>query len=164
MMRPQAPFVSRLSGAVRRTVRRCRTATGSEADVSTDRAGTDRGGTAVDTAARVESTDRSLPVAQSAPESEPSRRYLDPGRGPTSRSEILDHGISPEAYVRAVLEKHDGRLKQRRFADEYGWSASTVSRLLSDLEARGAIERYQLGREKIVCLPSEVPAPLEKGP
>ncbi|WP_265108402.1 helix-turn-helix transcriptional regulator [Halosolutus halophilus] len=160
MTQRQAPFVSRLSGAVRRTVRRCTTASGGVAEAPTDRAGADHGGAGVDTAARAESTDRSAPTARSRPSTEPSRRLLDPEQGPTSRSEILEYGISPEAYVRAVLEDRDGRLKQRRFADEYGWSPSTASRLLSDLEARGAIERYQLGREKIVCLPDDVPAPL----
>lgn len=80
---------------------------------------------------------------------------VDPDDGPTSRGEVIERGYSPAEYVRAVVVVHDGTVKQRQFADEYGWSAATISRLLSDLEDRGVIERYRLGREKIVCLPTE---------
>ncbi|MFC4439018.1 MULTISPECIES: helix-turn-helix transcriptional regulator [Natrialbaceae] len=76
-----------------------------------------------------------------------------PEDGPTSRDELLEYGFTPEEYVRAVLEQHDGRFKQRLLAEEYGWSSSTVSRLLTDLEKRGVVDRYRLGREKVVCLP-----------
>ena len=80
---------------------------------------------------------------------------LDPATGPTSRSEILEHGCVPAQYVRAVLTEHGGRLKQRRFVDDYGWSPSTISELLSSLEDDGAIERYRVGREKVIRLPEE---------
>lgn len=59
----------------------------------------------------------------------------------------------PAQYVRVVLTEHGGRLKQRRFVDEYGWSPSTISELLSSLEDDGAIERYRIGREKVIRLP-----------
>ena len=91
----------------------------------------------------------------------PARRpvddLVDPDTGPTNREEVLEYGCSPAAYVRTVLAEHDGRLKQRRFSDRYGWSSSTISRLLSDLEERGVIERYRVGHEKVVCLPDESP-------
>jgi hypothetical protein len=82
---------------------------------------------------------------------------LDPDVGPTNRDELIEYGLSTEEYVNAVLERHNGRLKQRRFVDEYGWSSATVSRLLSNLEEQGTIERYRLGREKVVCLPDTAP-------
>lgn len=72
---------------------------------------------------------------------------------PTTREQIIECGLVPRTYVHRVLAEHGGRMKQCRFAEEYGWSASTISRLLSELEDEGAIERYRLGREKVVCLP-----------
>ncbi|ELZ18787.1 hypothetical protein C477_09749 [Haloterrigena salina JCM 13891] len=89
------------------------------------------------------------------PKSSPGSRaaLLDPATGPTSQSEILEHGCVPAQYVRVVLTEHGGRLKQRRFVDEYGWSPSTISELLSSLEDDGAIERYRIGREKVIRLP-----------
>ncbi|ADB61702.1 hypothetical protein Htur_2831 [Haloterrigena turkmenica DSM 5511] len=91
------------------------------------------------------------------PESPPGSKaaLLDPATGPTSQSEILEHGCMPAQYVRAVLTEHGGRLKQRRFVDDYGWSPSTISELLSSLEDDGVIERYRIGREKVIRLPDE---------
>lgn len=86
-------------------------------------------------------------------ENEHQPALVGPDDGPTSRSELLEYGFTPEEYVRAVLEKHDGRFKQCRLVEEYGWSSSTVSRLLTDLERRGVVERYRVGREKVVRLP-----------
>ncbi|NUB93105.1 hypothetical protein HT576_19040 [Haloterrigena sp. SYSU A121-1] len=92
-----------------------------------------------------------------SPESPPGSKaaLLDPATGPTSQSEILEHGCVPAQYVRVVLTEHGGRLKQRRFVDEYGWSPSTISELLSSLEDDGAVERYRIGREKVIRLPDE---------
>jgi len=80
---------------------------------------------------------------------------VDADSGPTSRSELREQGCSPARYVRAVLAEHGGRVRQQRFVEEYGWTASTISRLLSDLEAQGVIERYRLSREKVVRLPED---------
>nr|WP_228371034.1 MULTISPECIES: MarR family transcriptional regulator [unclassified Natrinema] len=82
---------------------------------------------------------------------------VDPDSGPTNRSELLEYGLTPEEYVRAVLIEHGGRIKQRRFAERYGWAHATLSRLLSELEERDVIDRYRLGREKVVCLPDAIP-------
>ncbi|RZH67267.1 helix-turn-helix transcriptional regulator [Natrinema altunense] len=82
---------------------------------------------------------------------------VDPDRGPTNRSELLEYGLTPAEYVRAVLIEHGGRIKQRRFAERYGWAHATLSRLLSELEERNVIDRYRLGREKVVCLPDAIP-------
>lgn len=94
----------------------------------------------------------------------PSATLVDPDDGPTSRSEILEYGVSPARYVRAVVADRGGRMKQRRFVDEYGWSPSTASRLLSDLEERGAIRRYRVGQEKVVCVPGRGPESAPRSP
>ncbi|WP_238593379.1 helix-turn-helix transcriptional regulator [Natronobacterium lacisalsi] len=84
---------------------------------------------------------------------------LDPESAPTSRGEILEYGLSPAEYVRLVLEANDGWVPQRRFVETYGWSPSTIGRLLSDLEEEGVISRYERVRRKIVCLPAvELPS------
>lgn len=95
-----------------------------------------------------------------SPERDPVPRdpSANPSHWPTTHAEILEHGFTPEEYVRDVLSRNDGRLRQRRFVDDYGWAASTISRLLSELEERGRIVRYRLGREKVVCLPEAVPS------
>ena len=92
-----------------------------------------------------------------ASQDETQTALVDPGTGPTSRNELLEYGYTPEEYVRVVLERHDGRFKQRRLVEEYGWSSSTVSRLLTDLEKRDVVDRYRLGREKVVCSPDTAP-------
>ncbi|EMA35669.1 helix-turn-helix transcriptional regulator [Halobiforma nitratireducens] len=78
---------------------------------------------------------------------------LDPETAPTNRSEVLEYGLSPAEYVRLVLEENDGWVPQRQFVETYGWSPSTISRLLSELEDEGVIRRYERDRRKIVCLP-----------
>ncbi|WP_276254415.1 DUF7343 domain-containing protein [Halomontanus rarus] len=100
------------------------------------------------------------PDSRPTPERVPVTRdsSTTPSHWPTTHAEILEHGFTPEEYVRDVLSRNDGRLRQRRFVDDYGWAASTISRLLSELEERGRIVRYRLGREKVVCLPEAVPA------
>lgn len=82
---------------------------------------------------------------------------VDPDDGPTSRGDLVAYGLTPAEYVRAVLVEHGGRIKQHRFADRYGWSAASLSRLLTELEDEGVIARYRVGREKVVCLPEAVP-------
>ncbi|WP_245724130.1 helix-turn-helix transcriptional regulator [Natronorubrum texcoconense] len=110
----------------------------------------------VEAGGRTERTDddRSTPDTRHRTTERPtSGGVTDPETGPTSRGEILEYGLSPAAYVRAVVTEHGGRVKQCRFTDEYGWSSSTISRLLSDLEDRNVIERYRIGHEKVVQLP-----------
>lgn len=103
---------------------------------------------------------RPTPDSRPNPERAPVPRdsSTTPSHWPTTHAEILEYGFTPEEYVRDVLSRNDGRLRQRRFVDDYGWAASTISRLLSELEERGRIVRYRLGREKVVCLPEAVPA------
>lgn len=59
--------------------------------------------------------------------------------------------------VRQILEVHDGRIKQGEFSAMTNWSEGKVSRVISDMESDGLLHRYQLGREKIVCLPGAEP-------
>lgn len=75
-----------------------------------------------------------------------------------TRSELAGMtGVSPEDYVQQLLVEYDGQLRQSDVSDLTRLSASTTSRLLSEMEADQQITRVSIGREKVVCLPSEVP-------
>lgn len=145
----QAPLVSQLADRVGQFVQTCASVVDTPPTTSSATAGEP----SVDCGPSVTGSSR---TASSSVETE-SAVFADPNGGPTSRTEVLEYGMTPEEYVHAVLERHDGRLKQRRFMDDYDWSSATVSRLLSDLEDQGAVERYRLGREKVVCLPDAAP-------
>lgn len=56
-----------------------------------------------------------------------------------------------------VLEESGGRLWQRELVEAVGRPSSTVSRWLCTLEEMGAVERIQIGREKLVFLPEHEP-------
>ena len=138
--RPPSTLVDRL----RRLVRRGLEVIGSLDPVAESGAYTERivdGESTPET--RHRATDRSV-----------SGGVTDPETGPTSRGEILEYRLLPAACVRAVVTEHGGRVKQCRFTDEYGWSSSTISRLLSELEDRDVIERYRIARREITDRPS----------
>lgn len=48
------------------------------------------------------------------------------------------------------IESHDGRVQQAELVDLTGWSKSSVSRYLCELESDGVVTRIQLGRSKVV--------------
>lgn len=79
----------------------------------------------------------------------------------TSELEALptvDHVPGPKARIRHLLQENEGILRQQQIVDADTWSAPTVSRQLTAMEDEGTIERYPLGREKIVYFPEAVPA------
>lgn len=176
MIRRHAPIGSRHVTAVGRAIRSCADAVGSAAAVRRDESATNRSGKrrekrtdrlevtsratnrdAPGNGSDVGSADDGSTDDDSDAGSSLANGAVDPDDGPTSRAEILEYGLTPAEYVRAVLVDHGGRLKQQRFIDRYGWSRATLSRLLSDLEDRDVVERYRIGREKVVCLPAAVP-------
>lgn len=69
--------------------------------------------------------------------------------------------MTPEEQVMEVVSANGGGMKQAEIVSSLEWSESTVSRKLSDLEARDAVNRYQIGREKLVYLPGAEPETLE---
>lgn len=74
------------------------------------------------------------------------------------RIDVLNQlGLEPETFVTRLLQEQGGRLKQQAFTDYTDWSEPTVTRLLTEMEAEGAIERVTVGREKVVCLPEHAP-------
>jgi hypothetical protein len=161
MNRRHSPIAVAFGTAVQRTVRVCANVVGA---ISVDPRADDAGGGSQSDSGSTGPTHRpssenvgSKPTPRSDDAPSITTGIVDPEDGPTSRHAILEYGITPEEYVRAVLLEHGGRIKQRRFAERYGWSPATLSRLLSELEDDDVIERYRVGREKVVCVPAAVP-------
>lgn len=71
-----------------------------------------------------------------------------------TQNDVVDHlGMDSEEFVVKLVQRHEGRLPQQAFTDVTSWSAATVSRLLSEMEADQQIVRRQKGRENYVYLP-----------
>lgn len=64
---------------------------------------------------------------------------------------------SDAGRVSQILEGNGGVVRQNELTGATGWSKTKVSRVLSRMESEGAISRYQMGREKVVCLPGHEP-------
>lgn len=65
----------------------------------------------------------------------------------------IDLGMAPEEYVRGIVAERDGWAWQTSLVQATGWSKTTVSRLLSDMEQTGHVVRRSIGRRKVVVLP-----------
>lgn len=76
---------------------------------------------------------------------------------PSKADVFLETGLLPEEYVLEEIEARGGRLQQQEICRYTGWSDGCVSRLLSEMEAEGTIERIRLGNEKLVYLPGSKP-------
>lgn len=60
---------------------------------------------------------------------------------------------SPEATVQALLDERGGRMFQQDVVANTDYSAATVSRLLTEMEADGQVTRYRKDRRKVVAYP-----------
>lgn len=60
---------------------------------------------------------------------------------------------SPEATIHAILDEHGGRIFQQDIVANTEYSAATVSRLLSEMEADDQITRYWKNQRKVVAYP-----------
>lgn len=75
-----------------------------------------------------------------------------------SKREIrMATGLQPNEFLVEVVHHNGGQMWQGELADALGWSSSTMSRSLNELESAGEIERRQLGRRKRVFLPEFKP-------
>lgn len=89
-------------------------------------------------------------------------RTDDRGASSPSKADVfLETGLLPEEYVLAEIEARGGRIQQQEICRYTGWSDGCVSRLLSEMEAEGTIERVRLGNQKLVYLPGSKP---DRGP
>lgn len=65
---------------------------------------------------------------------------------------------SPEATIHAILDEYGGRIFQQDIVATTDYSAATVSRLLSEMEADGQITRYWKHCRKVVAYPDQGPS------
>lgn len=66
-------------------------------------------------------------------------------------------GLQPNEFLVELIHHNDGQMWQGELADVMGWSSSSMSRSLNELESAGEIERRQFGRRKRVFLPESKP-------
>ena len=76
---------------------------------------------------------------------------------PPAEPEPTTPATPPTPGEGTLLAEHGGRLRQREVSELTRLSASTTSRLLSEMEDDDQVTRVSVGREKIVCLPSAAP-------
>ncbi len=81
------------------------------------------------------------------------RSVIGTDRGSTASAE--NALMADDERVRVLLEDNDGQMRQSAIADELDWTASKTSRIISDMEDSGAVEKVRLGRENVVRLPEE---------
>lgn len=90
------------------------------------------------------------------------------GRGISKQRVWMDLGLSPDEFLVELVCRSGGRMWQADIVNTTGWSKSTVSRHLGELESSGTLERVQIGRRKLVGVPGEMPdevlAPEESAP
>lgn len=72
-----------------------------------------------------------------------------------SSADSPDALLSNEEQVLALLESHDGRLRQQRVAEALGWTDAKTSQVVSSMREAGTVETFRLGRENVVSLPEE---------
>lgn len=98
-----------------------------------------------------DANDRDQPAAgaKSVSEAQPATPYA------SEADFVVATGRTRSEALLDLVEAHEGRVKQAELVELTGWSKSTVSRLLSELERDGAINRIQVGRCKVVLLPGE---------
>lgn len=65
--------------------------------------------------------------------------------------------LTRDERVVRFLAGDGGYAWQGEIADGLDWSASMASRTLSEMEEGDRIDRYRIGRRKVVCLPDHVP-------
>ena len=69
-------------------------------------------------------------------------------------------GLQPNEFLVELVHHNGGQMWQGELADVMGWSSSSMSRSLKELESAGEIERRQFGRRKRVFLPESKPESL----
>jgi hypothetical protein len=72
------------------------------------------------------------------------------GSEESPQEDATDPILTDEQRVLQLLERHNGRARQKDIVMETDWSKSKVSRVLSGMEEAGTVSRTRIGRENIV--------------
>lgn len=78
-------------------------------------------------------------------------------------AESEPHGLEETTVIR-LAESNGGRIYQSSIVDDVDASKATVSRVLCSMEEDGAISRVEVGRQKLVCLPTTEPSAVVSEP
>lgn len=71
---------------------------------------------------------------------------------PTGKREDGFYLLPPDERVLTLLKEYGGRMWQQDVISETGYSAGRVSKLLSEMEDDGTVNRYWRGGQKVVAL------------
>lgn len=88
-------------------------------------------------------------------EERPDALCFDPDEIDSRSAIVAELGVSPATFVEWIVEREGGRMLQSTFRDYTNFSPATTSRLLSELEEEGVIERIRTGRQNIITLPGD---------
>lgn len=72
-----------------------------------------------------------------------------------TQSPIDESILTNEEVVCRLLERNERRMRQSQIIESTEWSKAKVSRVLSDLEEEGVVNRVRIGRENVVDLQSD---------
>jgi len=64
--------------------------------------------------------------------------------------------LTDEDRVKHILDERGGRMKQSAIVEEFGWSKSKTSRVLSRMTDDGEVEKLRIGRENVIDLVDDV--------
>jgi hypothetical protein len=100
----------------------------------------------------------SEPAPDRAEQDEPDRSAGgDDGATDDEAEPVPTEFLSDEEVVFAVLDEHDGRIRQAELVEETDWSKSKVSRVLSAMADEDSIVKVDVGRGNVVMRPDDVP-------
>lgn len=81
----------------------------------------------------------------------------------STRSDQISALLEPAGEtVLQHLRRHKGYAWQGQLVRDLEWSEAKTSRTLSEMEAIGEVNRYRVGRRKLVCLPEREPDVLQR--
>lgn len=63
--------------------------------------------------------------------------------------------LPPEDRIHLLADENGGKIKQSEIVERTDWSKAKVSRILSEMEEDGEIEREKVGRGNVVSLPED---------
>ena len=96
---------------------------------------------------------RQEPVADEKHPGQPPDESAASSEGDGTPAGVPSDLLSNEERVLALLEQHDGRLKQKRVAETLDWSAAKTSQVVGTLRDEGDVESFRIGRENVLTLP-----------
>jgi len=103
----------------------------------------------------------SLPPAADADHADAD---ADGATGAAAASDTDPALLTDEDRVRRLLDRNGGRVRQAAIADEFDWSDSKTSRVVSTMADDGVVEKLRIGRENVIDLVEDADSGADAGP